>query len=157
MMVDIQRESSAADLPSDAQITAWAQAALEDIQPAAELCVVLIDATESQQLNAQYRGKDYPTNVLSFPFEQPEGIDPAELGDVANIIGDMLICAEVVQREAREQGKSPEAHWAHMVVHGCLHLCGYDHIEDDEAEEMEDLERAILKKLGYSDPYLVTE
>jgi probable rRNA maturation factor len=157
MIVDIQRESSAAELPSDAQITAWAQAALTDIRPHAELCVVLIDEAESQQLNAEYRGKDYPTNVLSFPFEQPEGIDPEELGDIANIIGDMLICAQVVTREAAEQGKAPTAHWAHMVVHGCLHLCGYDHIADDEAQEMEDLERAILKKLGYSDPYLVTE
>ncbi|MCP5335987.1 MAG: rRNA maturation RNase YbeY [Oceanospirillaceae bacterium] len=157
MIADIQRESSAANLPGDEQLTLWAATALAEIKPDAELCIVLIDEAESQELNAQYRGKDYPTNVLSFPFEQPEGIDPAELGDIANVIGDMLICAQVVQREAAEQGKSPEAHWAHMVVHGCLHLCGYDHIEDDEAEEMENLERAILKKLGYPDPYLVTE
>lgn len=136
-------------LPSEAQLTRWASAALQGrtafIEP--ELTVRLVAEDESQALNSDYRGKDYPTNVLSFPFEAPPEV-PLEL------LGDLIICAQVVQREAVEQGKTAEAHWAHMVVHGCLHLLGYDHIKDDEADVMENLERQILASLGYPDPYL---
>lgn len=135
-------------LPKADQLSLWASRALlnhtDFDEP--ELTVRLVDAPESQQLNLEYRGKDKPTNVLSFPFEVPAGI-PLQL------IGDLIICAPVVHLEAEQQNKTPEAHWAHMVVHGCLHLLGYDHIKDDEAEIMEDLERQILAALGFSDPY----
>ncbi|WP_288791436.1 rRNA maturation RNase YbeY, partial [uncultured Enterobacter sp.] len=98
-------------------------------------------------LNLTYRGKDKPTNVLSFPFEAPPGIEMP-------LLGDLIICRQVVEQEAKEQQKPLEAHWAHMVVHGSLHLLGYDHIEDDEAEEMESLETEIMLALGYEDPYI---
>jgi len=113
-----------------------------------------VDAAESRQLNRDYRGKDYPTNVLSFPFEPPEGMPEdmlTELGD--GIIGDIAICDTVVDKEAEEQHKTPEAHWAHMVVHGVLHLLGHDHIDDAGADIMEALEVNILNRLGYPDPY----
>ncbi|MGL5337628.1 MAG: rRNA maturation RNase YbeY, partial [Aeromonas veronii] len=97
-----------------------------------------------------YRGKDKPTNVLSFPFEAPPGLE-------LPLLGDLVICRQVVEREAEEQGKPLMAHWAHMVVHGSLHLLGYDHIEDEEAEEMEALERDIMQELGFADPYLSDE
>jgi len=139
-------------LPSEKQLQRWAEAALsgctEYEEP--ELTIRLVAEEESQQLNSEYRGKDKPTNVLSFPFEAPPEV-PLEL------LGDLIICAQVVQNEAVEQGKTPDAHWAHMVVHGCLHLLGYDHIKDDEAEIMENLERQILATLGYQDPYLDEE
>ena len=126
----------------------WASTALqgrtEFEEP--ELTIRLTDDEESQALNSEYRGKDKPTNVLSFPFEMPPGI-PLEL------LGDLIICVGVVEQEAKEQEKTTEAHWAHMVIHGCLHLLGYDHIKDDEAEEMEALERDLLASLGYPDPY----
>ena len=101
-------------------------------------------------LNHQYRGRDYPTNVLSFPFEAPAGI-------TVPLAGDLVICAPVVEKEAREQDKTLEAHWAHMVVHGMLHLQGFDHIEDDDAEVMEALEIRLLMQLGYGNPYEAEE
>ena len=101
---------------------------------------------ESQQLNSQYRQKDKPTNVLSFPFEVPEGIE-------LNLLGDLVVCASVVEQEAKEQNKVLFHHWAHMIVHGCLHLLGYDHINDADADEMEALEVKILAKLAISNPY----
>ncbi|WP_221799194.1 rRNA maturation RNase YbeY [Oceanobacter mangrovi] len=135
-------------LPTDEQLQLWVESALADRCPfdEPELTVRLSAEAEIQELNRDYRGKDYATNVLSFPFEAPPEV-PLPL------LGDLIICAQVVDREAAEQGKSSEAHWAHMVVHGCLHLLGYDHINDDEAEEMEGLEREILARLGYEDPY----
>ena len=111
-----------------------------------ELTVRIVDAPEATELNARYRGVDRPTNVLSFPFDTPAGVDVALLGDV-------VICAPVVAREASEQGKTPEAHFAHMVVHGILHLAGYDHEHASEAQRMEALERGVLASLGYPDPY----
>ncbi|KZZ01944.1 rRNA maturation RNase YbeY [Oleibacter sp. HI0075] len=135
-------------MPTEEQLTLWASTALEGRtefeEP--ELTIRLTDEEESQALNSEYRGKDKPTNVLSFPFEMPPGI-PLEL------LGDLVICVGVVEQEAKEQEKTTEAHWAHMVIHGCLHLLGYDHIKDDEAEEMEALERDLLASLGYPDPY----
>lgn len=101
---------------------------------------------ESRNLNHQYRGKDKPTNVLSFPFESPPGIEMP-------LLGDLVICAPVICREAAEQGKTVENHYAHMIVHGILHLLGYDHIDDAEAQEMEALEIRILAELGIDDPY----
>jgi probable rRNA maturation factor len=101
--------------------------------------VRLVDEAESRELNHTYRGKDKPTNVLSFPFEAPPGLE-------LPLLGDLVICRQVVEAEAVEQGKPLMAHWAHMVVHGSLHLLGYDHIEDEEAEEMEQLERDIMQE-----------
>ena len=149
--LDIQLADSIAEqanLPGDAQLTLWATTALTERTDFddPELTIRLTDAEESQALNFEYRGKDKPTNVLSFPFEAPEHV-PLEL------LGDLVICVAVVEREAQEQGKTSAAHWAHMVIHGCLHLLGYDHIKDDEAEEMEAIERDLLASLGYPDPY----
>jgi probable rRNA maturation factor len=136
------------DLPSEEQLNIWANAALvtrtEHEEP--ELTIRIVDEAESQELNFEYRGKDKPTNVLSFPFEAPAHV-PIPL------LGDLVVCKQVVEREAIEQGKTLTAHWAHMIVHGCLHLLGYDHIEDEEAEEMEGIERVVMADLGFEDPY----
>ena len=127
----------------------WVEQALAVAQFATpyELLIRIVDTVESQDLNRDYRGKDKPTNVLSFPFEAPPGME-------LPLLGDLVICRQVVEAEAIEQGKPLMAHWAHMVVHGSLHLLGYDHIEDEEAEEMEQLERDIMQELGFADPYL---
>ena len=106
----------------------------------------MVNIDESQQLNKQYRHKDKPTNVLSFPFEVPEGIE-------LNLLGDLVVCAPVIQQEATEQGKVLFDHWAHMIIHGCLHLLGYDHINDTDADEMEALEIKILAQLSINNPY----
>lgn len=128
-------------LPSRLQFRSWARAALEG---GGQVTIRLVGQEEGQQLNLEYRGKDYATNVLSFPYET----EP-------RLFGDLVICPEVVAREAAEQGKSLEAHYAHLVVHGMLHLQGWDHEEDEvEAREMEDQERQVLAALGYPDPYL---
>ncbi|MFG0834453.1 rRNA maturation RNase YbeY [Aeromonas bivalvium] len=137
-------------LPSQAQLQAWLDGTLLGFQQEAEVTVRLVDEAESRELNHTYRGKDSPTNVLSFPFEAPPGLE-------LPLLGDLVICRQVVEREAAEQNKPLEAHWAHMVVHGSLHLLGYDHIEDEEAEEMEALEREIMAELGFADPYLDDE
>ena len=134
--------------PSPDLIQTWVEAVLSGQRDEAELTVRIVDTDEIQQLNNTYRHKDKSTNVLSFPFEQPEGIDELPL------LGDVVICASVVESEAIQQAKPSDAHWAHMVVHGVLHLLGYDHIEDQEAEEMESLEIQVLEKLGVSNPYI---
>ncbi|MDE1188399.1 MAG: rRNA maturation RNase YbeY [Pantoea sp.] len=134
-------------LPDEAAFQRWLEAAVTPFQPESEVTIRLVDEAESHELNLTYRGKDKPTNVLSFPFEAPPGIE-------LPLLGDLIICRQVVEAEAAEQGKTVEAHWAHMVVHGTLHLLGYDHIEDDEAEEMEALETEIMLALGYPDPYI---
>jgi probable rRNA maturation factor len=144
--VEMQLASEADEIPPDTSFQRWAEAALEGRRRDAELLVRVVDEAEIRRLNRDYRGKDKPTNVLSFPFDAPPGV-PTEH------IGDLVICAPVVQREAAEQGKSAEAHWAHMTVHGVLHLLGYDHIDDDQAEEMEAVERTILAALNFPDPY----
>jgi probable rRNA maturation factor len=140
-------------VPTEAQCLQWAQAALQPdlTQQDVALTIRVVDEQESQQLNADYRGKNYPTNVLSFEFEMPPGLPMEE--DEPLYLGDMAICAEVVAREAAEQNKSLEAHWAHMVVHGVLHLQGFDHINEDDAVEMETLESDIMQKLGFDNPY----
>ncbi|BCB25515.1 endoribonuclease YbeY [Sulfurimicrobium lacus] len=129
------------DEPTRAEIRAWAAAALEG---EAEVTVRLVDEDEGCELNREYRGKDYATNVLSFVYQQEL---PCQ--------GDLVLCAPVVSREAVEQGKSVEAHYAHLVVHGMLHLQGYDHENEDDALEMEAVETHIMRKLGYTDPYAV--
>ena len=136
------------DLPTYEDVLLWLNSTLAKFKPQAEVTVRVVDEPESQELNHDYRGKDKPTNVLSFPFEAPPGID-------IDLLGDLVICKQVVEREAIEQNKPLISHWAHMVVHGCLHLLGYDHIEDQEAEEMESLETEIMKSMGYSDPYII--
>jgi len=134
-------------LPDQALFQRWLDAVIPQFQKEAEVTVRLVDDAESHELNLTYRGKDKSTNVLSFPFEAPPGIE-------LPLLGDLVICQQVVMQEAREQEKPLEAHWAHMVIHGSLHLLGYDHIEDDEAEEMEALETEIMLALGYADPYI---
>ena len=135
-------------VPSSPSFREWVEAALRGAKrrKATELSIRIVDAKEGRALNRDYRGKDYATNVLSFPTELPPGIN-------LPLIGDLVICAPVVTREAAEQGKPARHHWAHMTVHGVLHLLGYDHIEDDEAEAMEALETQILAGLGIADPY----
>ena len=148
--VEIQTATQATELPSEEDFMAWARAALPDVDEPVELVIRIVDGAESRQLNRDYRGKDSPTNVLSFPFEAPAQVP-------STLLGDLVICAPVVADEARDQGKSLLAHWAHMVVHGVLHLRGYDHRNDAEAKHMEDLERRILQRLDFSDPYLQSE
>ncbi|RVU37352.1 rRNA maturation RNase YbeY [Rheinheimera riviphila] len=150
IILDLQLASTASNLPSEAQIQLWLNAAVSPFQPVAEVTVRIVDETESQQLNFDYREKDKPTNVLSFPFQCPPGIE-------LPLLGDLVICAGVVAQEAKEQNKSLDAHWAHMVVHGSLHLLGFDHINDDDALEMEAEEIQILAELGFADPYLIQD
>lgn len=134
-------------LPTEEQIVQWATAAVQPEGDEVEMTVRIVDEAESHDLNLTYRGKDRPTNVLSFPFECPDEVE-------LPLLGDLVICRQVVEREAAEQEKLLMAHWAHMIVHGSLHLLGYDHIEDNEAEEMESLETQIMQGLGFNDPYL---
>ena len=144
--LDIQRASSASDQPDDDSFIRWVGLAL-GTGTDRELTIRLVDADEGRQLNHTYRGRDYATNVLSFPADLPAELD-------LPLLGDLVICVPVVAKEAAEQNKPLLAHWAHMVIHGCLHLLGYDHIDDDDAEEMESLERELLAELGIADPYL---
>lgn len=147
--LDLQIASESEEgLPSFDLLSSWLTSAISPFQENAEVTIRIVDEEESHQLNFQYRGKDKSTNVLSFPFEAPPGIE-------LDLLGDLVICRQVVEREAEEQNTTLLAHWAHMVVHGSLHLLGYDHIEDDEAEEMESLEAEILLKMGFEDPYLI--
>ena len=148
VLVDLQIATENIEgLPTEEQIVQWATAAVQPEGDEVEMTVRIVDEAESHELNLTYRGKDRPTNVLSFPFECPDEVE-------LPLLGDLVICRQVVEREAAEQEKPLMAHWAHMVVHGCLHLLGYDHIEDDEAEEMESLETQIMQGLGFDDPYL---
>ena len=140
-----------AGLPSAISFKRWAAAACEGRILKADLAIRLVDSKEGTSLNRHYRGKDQPTNVLSFPAELPPGVElPMPL------LGDLVICAPVVAREAAEQGKQLNAHYAHLTIHGVLHLLGLDHEDEREASAMELLEREILSGLGYGDPYLET-
>ena len=146
VQLDVENTSGAAGVPDSAALCRWAEAALSGRRPGAELCIRIVGEAEAAELNSRYRGKPGATNVLSFPVELPAGV-PLKL------LGDLVICAPVVAREAAAQGKALDAHWAHMVVHGCLHLAGYDHEDEVQAAETEPLETAILAQLGYPDPY----
>ncbi|PPU75360.1 MULTISPECIES: rRNA maturation RNase YbeY [Xanthomonas] len=139
-----------AGLPSSVSFRKWVAAALKGRIREADLAVRVVDEKEGCALNHHYRGKDYATNVLSFPAELPEGLPK---GIKMPLLGDLVICAPVVAREAAEQGKSLAAHYAHLTVHGTLHLLGWDHEDDKEADAMEQLEREILADLGIEDPY----
>ncbi|MDE0855578.1 MAG: rRNA maturation RNase YbeY [Nevskia sp.] len=143
-MINVQRRVTAAGIPAPSSLRAWAMAALEGATPG-EITIRIVAEEESAALNGKFRHKPYATNVLSFPYEAEA---PSE-----QVLGDLVICAPVVAREAAEQNKPPHAHWAHMVVHGVLHLLGHDHIQEDEAERMEAKERQILARLGFPDPY----
>ncbi len=135
-------------VPAASSFRRWVAAALHGAgrRRAAELSIRIVDAPEGRALNRSYRGKDYATNVLSFPVELPPGVD-------LPLIGDLVICAPVVAREATEQGKNARDHWAHLSVHGVLHLLGHDHLETVQAQRMEALEIRILASLGIADPY----
>lgn len=133
-------------LPAAASFRRWVAAACAGRIRRADLCIRLVDAKVGRSLNRHYRGKDYATNVLSFPAELPEGV-------TLPLLGDLVICAPVVAREAREQGKDLSAHYAHLTIHGVLHLLGLDHEDQREAEAMEQIEREILAGLGFADPY----
>ncbi|TCS37608.1 rRNA maturation RNase YbeY [Reinekea marinisedimentorum] len=149
--LDLQNAAENFSTPAESAFSRWLSAALEGRRSEAEVSIRLVDAPESQELNAQYRGKDKPTNVLSFPFEAPPGIPESEIN---HLLGDLVICAPIIQQEAQQQDKPEENHWAHMVIHGTLHLLGYDHLTDEEAVIMEQLEREILATLAIPDPYL---
>ena len=149
-ILDLQLASDTAGIPQQADFQRWLNAAVHPFQAGAEVTVRIVDNAESQQLNLQYRSKDKPTNVLSFPFQAPPGIE-------LPLLGDLVICAPVVQAEALVQHKTATDHWAHMVVHGCLHLLGFDHINDDDAEQMEAEEVTILQQLGFTNPYLLDD
>ncbi|QLB21547.1 rRNA maturation RNase YbeY [Vespertiliibacter pulmonis] len=153
LYIDLQIASeNSLDLPSEQQFRHWIHHALAlqantENYPETEITVRIVDEPESHNLNLTYRGKDKPTNVLSFPFEIPDGIE-------IPLLGDLVICRQVVEQEVKEQQKPIEAHWAHLAIHGTLHLLGYDHLTDEEAEEMESLETNIMQTLGFADPYL---
>ena len=143
--LSVQYACNKEGLPLRAQIRAWVRAALDvDGTRGGQITVRLVDGEEGLALNRDYRGKDYATNVLSFPYD----VDPV-------VCGDLVLCAPVVAREAAEQNKSLTAHYAHLIVHGLLHLQGYDHEAGErQARQMEDRERTILAALGFTDPYL---
>jgi len=144
--IDVQYAITADGIPAPEEVRHWVDCALAGRRPAAELAVRIVDEAEITALNRRYRGKDGATNVLSFPFDAMPGVETEQLGDI-------VICAPVVASEAVTQGKSLQAHWAHIVIHGVLHLLGYDHHLDDEAQQMEALEIRLLASLGLPDPY----
>ncbi|MDG1494426.1 MAG: rRNA maturation RNase YbeY [Porticoccaceae bacterium] len=146
LSIDIQKACASEDSPDEDSMTRWVSAAIRDERDECELSIRIVDESESADLNQRYRGKSGATNVLSFPFD---AVTPEPLP----ILGDLVICAPVLAREALEQHKTTTAHWAHIVIHGVLHLLGYDHIEDQEAEQMESLETAILVNLDFPPPY----
>lgn len=146
--IDVQRALPFSLIPKNSELKRWAVAALEKKIKAAELTIRIVDIAEMTELNTRYRHKKGPTNVLSFPFDLPPECDEA-----IPLLGDIVICADVVNREAEEQKKTREAHWAHIVVHGVLHLLGYDHEVERDALIMESEEVDILNGLGFLDPY----
>jgi probable rRNA maturation factor len=142
--------NNTANLPSQEQFETWVNVALPTVGDEFEVTIRIVDIEESQSLNHEYRGKDKPTNVLSFPFEAPQGLE-------LPLLGDLVICRQVVENEAIEQQKPVFNHWAHLVIHGILHLRGYDHIDDDDAEEMESMEIDLLTSFSIPNPYLINE
>jgi probable rRNA maturation factor len=152
-LIDLQVACTTTELPSQEQLQLWVETALSTASKTTqtfELTIRLVEPEESQQLNNQYRGQDKPTNVLSFPFEVPEGL-------TLNLLGDLVICVDIMKKEAVLQNKVLFDHWAHLVIHGCLHLLGFDHSNDEEAVEMEAIEIAALATLNINNPYLLAE
>ncbi len=144
--LETQIAVDAPGVPSDADFRAWAEASLRGRRESVELVIRIVDAGEMAQLNRDYRNQSGPTNVLSFPFQAPVPV-------ASDLLGDLVICAPVVRRESLDQEKPERAHWAHMTVHGILHLLGYDHQDAADAQAMETLETAILGRLGFPSPY----
>lgn len=144
--VDVQYAIPADNCPTEQDFQLWAETAIRSGCDTAELTIRIVGEDESASLNQTYRHKQGATNVLSFPFEAPAEVE-------SHLLGDLVICAPVVEQEAAEQGKSVQSHWAHMVVHGSLHLLGYDHMNEADAQEMESLEVKLLESLGFYDPY----
>lgn len=144
--VHLQNASKTKNIPNKRQFNLWVNAALVSQITDAELAIRIVTEEESAQLNQQYRGKTGPTNVLSFPLKKHPGMHVHHLGD-------LVICASLVEQEAQQQHKTVIAHWAHLVIHGILHLLGHDHVHDDEAQQMEKLEITLLNALGYANPY----
>lgn len=144
--VEIQLETTAINYPGPGLFQQWVDAVLNDPDQSSEVVIRIVDDAESAELNERYRHKSGPTNILSFPFEAPPEVE-------IELLGDLVLCAPVIQREAQEQHKLPEHHWAHITIHGVLHLLGYDHINDAEAEQMEALEIEILQTLNIANPY----
>jgi probable rRNA maturation factor len=147
-IIEIQRIFETDSQPNDVQLELWVNTALAGLDEDFEVVIRIVDEIESAQLNETYRHKPGATNILSFPFEAPEGVD-LDL----SLLGDLVICASVLEREAAEQNKPLHNHWAHIVIHGTLHLLGYDHIDDADAEEMETKEIELLQTLSIPNPY----
>ncbi|PCJ38737.1 MAG: rRNA maturation RNase YbeY [Moraxellaceae bacterium] len=156
-MLDLQNPDNIDLTASAADFQQWINTAIScassqatdtSAQPSAafDITVRVVSNDEAKQLNSTYRNKDYATNVLSFPFEAPEGVQ-------VNLLGDIVICSSVVNKEAQEQHKTAQSHWAHLTIHGTLHLLGFDHIDDNDAHEMEAIEVNAMAKLGFPDPY----
>lgn len=148
-IIDIQRIFHSNSQPNDEQLTNWVDTVLANLEEEFEVLIRIVDESESAQLNETYRHKQGATNILSFPFETPDGIEEIS----PTLLGDLVICAPVLEREAKEQNKSLFDHWAHIVIHGVLHLLGYDHIDDIDAEEMEAKEIHLLNTLSIANPY----
>ena len=144
--VEIQMASDLDSIPESLKLTCWAESVLSDRTEHTEMVIRIVDADESAELNHRYRGKSNATNVLSFTCEPIDGIP-------VNLLGDIVICAPIIEQEALAQRKSIDAHWAHMVVHGVLHLLGYDHVRPADAVEMESEEKRLLNQFGFSNPY----
>lgn len=151
VIIDLQIATDEAleSYPSLELMTKWATVALRTggRNKDSEITIRMVNSEEIHQLNSTYRHVDRPTNILSFPFELPEGVEDLPL------LGDLVVCKEVLERECKEQNKTLEEHFAHLIVHGCLHLIGYDHIEEEDAKEMEPLEIKAMEELGYDNPY----
>ena len=149
--VEVQRMVDSQTLPNDEELQLWVEKALSDYSKDAEVVIRIVDTDEISDLNQQYRLKTGPTNILSFPFEVPEGVSGL------NLLGDLVVCAEVLQQEAIAQKKPLKDHWAHIIIHGILHLIGYDHIKAKDALEMEAKEIHLLQQLRIDNPYQETE
>ena len=145
-ILEIQNESQSSLIPEKKEFKYWLDAVLKNDNQDSEIVIRIVDKDEMIQFNEQYRDKKGSTNILSFPFEIPEGVE-------SELLGDLLVCAPVVEEEAKLQSKKLEQHWAHLIIHGVLHLLGYNHIDDVEAEEMEALEINILSTIGINNPY----
>lgn len=145
--LEIQSIYQGSSLPTEQQFQRWIDTVLTNPQTESEVVIRIVDIEEITALNLQYRHKQGATNILSFPVDLPDEV-------ALNLLGDLVICAPVIESEAQQQHKQLSHHWAHIVIHGVLHLCGYDHIEEQQANEMEALEIQLLKKLTISNPYL---
>jgi probable rRNA maturation factor len=148
--LDIQRVIDAENLPTDAQLQLWVDSVLTNADEDYEIVIRIVDEAESAILNETYRGKTGATNILSFPADLPDEVD-------LDLLGDLVVCAPVLAQEALEQHKALDNHWAHIIIHGVLHLLGYDHIDDAQADEMENKEIAILQTLQIPNPYRVDD